>query len=139
VGIGADDHIESGEPMPRTKLWPIVAYAIIAQVLAIVANAVITLVTHQTRGPAQWALVNVISVVFAIVAALVQSTKPGTERPSQAGPQRIWDPYRRMWYYPPPQPVRRRGTPLLPALLVIVLVVGVGGFAVTEIARYAVS
>lgn len=124
-------------PVARAKLLPIVVFTIIAQAMAIALNAALTFVTHRTHGTLQWALVNIVTLVFGIIAALVEASKPeGRRQRADQSPTRAWDPYRRRYYYR--SPVRQRGTPLIAALLVVVLL-GIGGFAVTQVARYAVG
>jgi hypothetical protein len=125
--------------MGRVRLGPIVLIALVTQLLGLALNSAIVFVTHRTHGAAQWTLTNAVTLVFAVIVAIVEAAKPEP----QPEPGRYPRPdgtdagYPGGYRYPPRR--GRRGTPVLPALLVVLLVVGAGGFAVTQVARYAVG
>jgi hypothetical protein len=124
--------------MGRVRLGPIVLIALITQLLGLALNSAIVFVTHRTHGAAQWTLTNVVTLVFAVIVAIVEAAKPEPqpERGRYSRPDGTDPGYSGGYPYPS---TRRRGTHVLPALLVVLLVVGAGGFAVTQVARYAVG
>ena len=101
-------------------------------------NVVAAFVTEWSGGRS-WLVVPAVGVGVAMLTALVQAY--GSGRAAPPGPQTRYpeqwpaggEPYRR---YGPPE---RRGTPLPVALLIAVLVIGVGGWGVTQGVRYAVG
>jgi hypothetical protein len=97
-------------------------------VVPLIGNVVASFLTTWT-GVRSWLVVPAVGVGVAMLTALIQAygSAPAEERPrSPAGRY-------------PPSPVRSRRTSLPRALLVTVLVIGVGGLGVTAGIRYAVG
>jgi hypothetical protein len=111
----------------------------VCALVPLIGNVVASFVTAWTGG-GTWLVVPVVGVGVAMVTALIQaygsagSTAPAPSplHPGPGLPPDV-DDYRR--YGPPEQ----RGTPLAVALVIGLLVLGVGGFAVTQAVRFAVS
>lgn len=100
------------------------AIAGVCAVIPIVLTAIGSFITKST-GAAAWFVGPAVTVVAAMLAAVVQAHASRTE-------QTTWrDPSHRT----PPAPPR--GAPLPVALLAIVLVIGVGGWALATGARFA--
>jgi hypothetical protein len=101
-------------------------------------NVVASFVTEWSGGRA-WLVVPAVGVGVAMLTALVQAygsagrsaPEPDVRSPDRRPGDAV--PYRRYG------PAKRRGTPLPVALVVAVLVIGVGGYAVTQGVRYAVG
>jgi hypothetical protein len=126
--------------MGRVKLAPIVVVALLTQLLGIGLNTLLVFVTHRTHGATQWLATNALTVVFAVIVAVVQAARGNPRpQPSGTGPTGYQRPPPQLGYPGYGAPPRRRGTPVVSALLVVLLVVGVGGYAVTQGARYAVG
>jgi hypothetical protein len=102
--------------------------AAVCAIVPLIGNVVASFLTTWT-GVGSWLAVPAVGVGVAMLTALIQAygSAPAEERPRSAV-----DPYRRA-------PVRPRRTPLARALLITVLVIGVGGLAVTAGIRYAVG
>ncbi len=102
--------------------------AAVCAIVPLIGNVVASFVTTWT-GVGSWLAVPAVGVGVAMLTALIQAygSAPAEERPRSPV-----DPYRRA-------PVRPRRTPLARALLITVLVIGVGGLGVTAGIRYAVG
>jgi hypothetical protein len=114
-----------GEHARTVSLGKPMGIAAACAVVSVLVTALGAWLTDST-GAAAWFVGPAATVVGAMLAAVVQAYASRTEPAYPDGPAR-----RR----PPTQPVR--GTSLPVALVVIVLVIGVGGFAVAAGARFA--
>jgi hypothetical protein len=104
------------------------AIAAVCAIIPLIGNIAASFLTTWT-GVGSWLVVPAVGVAAAMLTALIQAygSASGEEYPrSPAG------------RYPPPR-VRPRRTPLPLALLIAVLVIGVGGLGVTTGVRYAVG
>jgi hypothetical protein len=127
--------------------------AAVCAVIPLIGNVVASFLTTWT-GVKTWLVVPVVGVVVAMITALIQAfgSAPADEHPPP--PARGYPPgrgspggreyppgrgYPPGYGYPPYQVRSRRRTPLWRALLIAVLVIGVGGAAATEGIRYAVG
>ncbi len=123
----------------------------VCAIVPLIGNVVASFVTTWT-GVASWLVVPAVGVGVAMLTALIQAygsasadghprRQGGPHPPSRASPYppSPVSPYPVGPYpYPPPR-VKRRGMSLPRALLIAVLVIGVGGLAATAGIRYAVG
>lgn len=113
-------------PERRVQLLSVLLLAAAVEVVGLSGNATTTFVVDRVDSALRWAVPPVIAVLVAVAKAFLDLV--GQERPA------------------PPRsdhgagaPPGHRGTPALAAILVVLVVVGVGGFAVTAGVRYAVG
>ena len=102
--------------------------AAVCAIVPLIGNVVASFLTTWT-GVGSWLLVPAVGVAVAMLTALIQAYGSA---PAEDHPRSPVDPYRRT-------PVRPRRTPLPRALLITVLVIGIGGLGVTAGIRYAVG
>ena len=102
--------------------------AAVCAVVPLIGNVAASFLTTWT-GVRSWLVVPAVGVGAAMLTALIQAygSAPAEEYHRSRGGR-----------YPPPR-VRSRRTPLPLALLIAVLVIGVGGLVVTAGVRYAVG
>ena len=109
--------------------------AAVCAVIPLIGNVVASFLTTWT-GVKTWLVVPVVGVVVAMITALIQAFGSAPADGHSPSPARGYPPGDG---YPPYQVRSRRRTPLWRALLIAVLVIGVGGAAATEGIRYAVG
>lgn len=110
----------------RVRLTRVILIAAAVDAVGLLGNAIATLVGDQAGSLQRWIAPHVISILTAVITALIEAT--GSKEPAPAAA-----PATSTTAAPP----RRRGTPAAAAILVVLLVVGVGGFAVTAGVQYA--
>jgi hypothetical protein len=111
--------------------------------IPLAGNVVASSLTEWTGGRS-WLVVPAVGVGVAMLTALIQaygsanrpSPRPQTPYPEQH-PEQPWPGH--VYPHPPPRRQERRATPLPVALLIALLVMGVGGWGVTQGVRYAVG
>lgn len=124
--------------MQRVAVGRTLLIAGLCALIPLGGNVVASFVTEWSGGRS-WLVVPAVGVGVAMLTALVQAYGSASRAaPEPDGRRREHWPgdtaqYRRYG------PAERRGTPLPVALLVAVLVIGVGGWAVTQGVRYAVG
>jgi pSer/pThr/pTyr-binding forkhead associated (FHA) protein len=107
----------------RVKLVKVMVVAAVVEGLGLAANAIAAFVADHVGGVTRWLAAPAVALIAAMVTALIQavSKEPAassTSTTATAG-------------------TRRRGTPAAVAILVVLAVVGVGGFAVAAGFQYA--
>lgn len=126
--------------MRRVPVGKTLLIAGVCALIPLLGNVAASFLTTRTGG-GSWLVVPVVGVTVAMVTALVQAFS-AAEAPSQGAPA----PY--PGQAPPvgaPPTYRQygrreqRGTPLLLALVIGLLVLGIGGIAVTQGVRFAVG
>jgi hypothetical protein len=130
-------------------LGRILLVAGLINVLGLAANSATSFATDQANGALRWVLPPAIALTAALLTAVVQAvgaapTEPQPQPGRSSGPVPSYAPSpRRPTYRPPsyPQPSstrpRRRSVPV--AILVVLLVCGVGALMITVGVRYAVG
>jgi hypothetical protein len=126
AGPPAPARVDAGQRRSRGSLAPILIVAGLGQGIALLGNGLVTFATSLNNGFLRWVLPNVILVAVAMVIALVGHF--GT--PVEAAEPTVVDGSPK---------VRARTTPAMASVLVLILVLGVGGLAVTAGARYATA
>jgi hypothetical protein len=102
----------------RVHLLRTLVVAAIVQAIGLAATALTTYLVGVTSGVVRWAVAPSVALLVAMATALVEAST------SEA---------------PEPTTRRPRGTPAVAALLVVLLVVGVGGFVLSAGVRYGVG
>lgn len=106
--------------------------------IPLIFNVIASFLTVWT-GASSWLVGPVFGTLAAMGTALIQAyssaRRPVPQAPAPYPGQTPTDVYP----YPPSGQQARRGTPLAIVLVIAVLVIGVGGFAVTEAVRYGVG
>jgi hypothetical protein len=146
----SDNNAVVAEHNPRrVAVGKTLLIAAVCAIIPLIGNVVASFLTTWT-GTARWLAGPAVGVGVAMATALIQAygSAPADEAPR---PRAAHDPVSRAPYpaarppYPAPRPAypmtraKPRGVALPAALLTAVLVIGVGGLAVTEGVRYAVG
>jgi hypothetical protein len=142
-------------PKRRVDLSRVLFVALLLQAISLTGNAVLTFATRQPNSLLRWAASAAVPVLIALLQALVEALNKDDagpddrgSRPADLRPDQRYDPGYDQRYGPRPEPGyrypaapipsgRRRGTPVLAAILVVLSVVGVGGLAVSAAAQFA--
>jgi hypothetical protein len=133
--------------MRGVRLGRVLLIAAVIEAIGLVANASTSFLTDKASGALRWILPPVIAIVAAMgkAAVDVSSSEPAQQSaPIPAGPAmgRAPVPYPSAppaTYGAPRPPVRRRRTPAIIAVLVLLALCGGGGFAVTGGVRFLVG
>jgi hypothetical protein len=120
----------------RVAVGKTLVIAAVCAVVPLIGNVVASFLTTWT-GVGSWLVVPAVGVFVAMVTALIQAYGSASDGGHPRGPAGDY-PRGYAGPYPPPW-VRSRRTPLPRALLIAVLVIGLGGLAVTAGVRYAVG
>jgi hypothetical protein len=127
----------------RVAVGKTLVIAAVCAVIPLIGNVVASFLTTWS-GVGSWLVVPAVGVLVAMVTALIQAYgsadggHPGEHGGDHARGHGGYYPRGRAGAYPSPR-VRPRRTPLPLALLIAVLVIGVGGLGVTAGVRYAVG
>lgn len=124
----SDSHVP---PAGQVRLGRTMAFAGLSALVPLVGNAVVTLLTGWA-GRVGWLLVPTVGVIVAMVTAAIEAygSSAGARHPTKDAPQDLQRSAQR-------RPARGK-TSLAAALILAVLVFGVGGLAVSEATRYVV-
>lgn len=125
--------------MPTVAVRKTLLIAGLCALIPLGGNVVASFLTEWTGGRS-WLVVPAVGVGVAMLTALVQAyasahrpiPRPQTPYPEQGWPEDIHP-------HQPPWRQERRGTSLPVALLIALLVLGVGGWGVTQGVRYGVG
>ncbi|MFI5709524.1 FHA domain-containing protein [Kribbella sp. NPDC051620] len=112
----------SGGGGSRVRLVKVMTVAAVVQGVGLAANGIAAFVADHVGGIARWLAAPAVALIAAMVTALIQavSKEPAASSTSTTA-----------------VPTRRRGTPAAVAILVVLAVVGLGGFAVAAGVQYA--
>ena len=118
--------------MRRIRLTTALLVAAAIQLVALAGNALATFLTDQLGGVLRWVLPALVTVLIAVVQALIQflTTDDRRSAPEPGLPHTA---------QPPPGSRSSRGLAAPAAFLVVLLVIGGGGIAVAAGVRYAVG
>lgn len=121
--------------MQTVRLGRVLLVAAVSALIPLAGNVVASVLTDWT-GRAGWLVVPAIGVAVAMITALLEAYGSGPD----ASPQQRERDGSRGDVYPGSSPSQeRRGTPLVVALVISVVVIGIGGLAVAEGTRSLIT
>ncbi|MEV6417578.1 FHA domain-containing protein [Kribbella sp. NPDC051718] len=110
----------SGTTGSRVRLVKIIVIAGVVEGVGLAANGISAFVADHVGGITRWLAAPTVALIAAMVTALIEAA---SKEPAGSGTTSA--------------PARRRGTPAAVAILVVLAVVGVGGFAAAAGVQYA--
>jgi hypothetical protein len=112
-----------GSAGSRVRLVKIMIVAAVVEGVGLAANGIAAFVADHVGGITRWLAAPTVALIAAMVTALIQTVSKEPATSSSTGTTAATP--------------RRRGTPAAVAILVVLAVVGVGGFAVAAGVQYA--
>jgi hypothetical protein len=124
-----------GVDVQNVRMGRTLAIAGVVALIPLLGNVVASFLTTWT-GSLSWMVPPTVAVAIGMATALVQATgsAPGHAAPEPASPPGVPSPVDAS-----PEPARRREASVGRAILVVLLVIGVGGFALTLGVRYVIG
>jgi hypothetical protein len=121
-------------PKSGVNLTRILVFAFVLQIIALAGNSVVTFATKLSNDLVRWIAATVAVILVAMLQAVVEAISKAEPEPSAPGYEdNEWQPHYR-GSRPPP---RRSGTSLFASIMVVLIVIGIGGLAVSAGAQYA--